>query len=183
MRSSRQLVGRVVAVLLGLIGLSLLIAPLVDAGSADSGDRVLLPVVGVLMLGAAAARALARRPGLVLGARSLVYRGWSVDSELAWQEVSSVHYETTDPRRARVVVSGRPGASSWRVASHRLLLPLDQVPGRPEIAVLGAALDEPGRVQALIFRLVAASPTEQAAYLDRAGVAFLTGEMGSPPGA
>lgn len=122
-------------------------------------------------------RALVRRPRLVLGVDAVLLHGWTIDSRLAWEDVVTVQADTMDPRRARLLVVGRPDASSWRLNSHKLVLPMDRRPTMPEIAVPLSALDAGSRVEVLARRLAHSTREERRGYLDREGAAFLAKEM------
>lgn len=162
-------------VLLGTTFALLLVVAVLAVGIGDGGLLFLPLVLLFAALVPDALRGLLRKPGLVLTADGVSYRGWTVDSRLAWEDVVSVDLDVTEPRRPRLLVAGRPDAPSWEVSSHRLLLPLDRVPSAPRIVVLAGALDHPTRVEVLVRRLAASAAADRPGLLGPDGVAFLSG--------
>jgi len=141
----------------------------------SDGGLLFLPLVALfLVLVPDAARALARGPRLALGVDHVDLRGWGIDARLAWPDVARVQVEDTDPRRARLLLLGRPGASSWRHRMHRYVVALDRRPATPEIAVPVSALDAPSRVQVLAARFAGSDRAGRQGFLDAEGVAFLS---------
>jgi hypothetical protein len=162
-------------VLLGSTFTLLFAGAVLGVGVADGGLLFLPLVLLFAALVPDGVRGLLRGSAMVLDEDGVAYRGWTVDAVLAWEDVLAVGLDTFDPRRPRIVISGRPGAPSWRCDSHRLVLPLDRVPSEPRIAVLAAGLDHPTRVEVLLRNLAAAPAAERAALLDADAVAFLNG--------
>jgi len=161
-----------------LLGTSFALLFVVAVFAVGVGDGGLLFLPLVLLFAALvpdALRGLLRKPGLVLTADGITYRGWTLDSRLAWDDVVSVGLDLTEPRRPRLLVAGRPDAASWEVTSHRLVLPLDRVPSGPRIVVLAGALDHPTRAEVLIRRLAASPAADRPGLLGPDGVAFLSG--------
>lgn len=150
---------------------------LVAVFAVGPGDGGLLFAPLVLMFAALVpdgVQALVRGPRLALGIDHVELRGWTLDARLAWEDVASVQVEAIDPRRARLLISGRPGAASWQQLNHRIIVPLDRRPAVPEIAVLVTALDAPNRVEVLSRRFAESRRDARSTYLDEGGVAFLS---------
>lgn len=164
-----------VMLLVGASGALVVLVAMLGIGLGDGGLLLTPFLLLFLVLVPDAVRALSRRPRWELGADGLRQVGWTTESYLAWDDVSAVTLTTADPRRPRLVVAGRLGAPSWQVTSHRILVPLDRVPQRPEIAVLVSALDLPSRVQVLVERFAREPRHARVGYLDGDGVAFLSG--------
>lgn len=162
-----------VMIAVGLVGSLVSLTAVIGVGVGDGGLLFLPFLLLFAVLVPDAVRALRLRPRLELSTRTVIYRGWSLDSELAWTDIASVRIDAG--YRPRLVVDGHAGSASWRVRRHRWILALEPSPGQPEIAVFTLSLDEPERLRTLIDSLRRLTDAQRAPLIADEGVTYLAG--------
>ena len=143
------------------------------------GGGVLVWLVGLLfvILIPDSIKAMSRRPALKISADTVSLRGWTTDVSLAWDDVHTVMYDDSDPIRPRANLLGRTTSPSFIAKSHKLIIPLDRKPKRPELSVYLAAFDEPDRLRVSLEHLQRMTATERASWIGPGAVELLDGTL------
>ena len=145
----------------------------VAAGLAGAGLLVLLFAIPFAALLPDTVRALLRGPRLTLSSGGVTFVGWSNDATVSWHDIAGVDLAAPHVRRPVVRIAVRPGATSFRSTSRRLLVPLDRPPDLPAIDVPLLALGSPGRLATLLDRLAGSGDADRTRWLGADGVRFL----------
>lgn len=150
----------------------------VVAGGITGGGLFAVPFV--LLFAALvpdALRASVRHPHLLLDADAVRLHGWSLDGEIAWADISGVDVVSVRPQRPVIRLIARPDATSMSRTWHRFLVHLDLETDEAVLDIPLLALDDPGRVAALLSILRGLPRDERLLQLEGAGRAFLRGEL------
>ena len=168
---------------MALVWTSFLVWAAVAAGLTGAGLLVLLLALPFAVLLPDTVRALLRRPRLILTLDGVTYVGWSADAAVSWPDIATVDVAAPHVRRPVVRIAVRPNATSFTSTPRRLLLSLDLPPDLPAIDVPLLALASPGRLTALLEKLVTVDEAARTTRLGADALRFLDGQSPVVPGA
>ncbi len=129
------------------------------------GYVLLAPATLLALLAPDAIAAWGRHPVLRITAAGVSYHGWSQEAEIGWDDVDRVELENGS--QPRVVVRARPGATSLRTRSRRIIHPVDRAVKGQGVAVPSVALDQPNAVRMVMRSLAGMPQAARAGYLER----------------
>ncbi|MCW2791028.1 MAG: hypothetical protein JWO76_126, partial [Nocardioides sp.] len=110
--------------------------------------------------------------GAVLDARGFTYHGYSYVTRVAWDDIASAEFDTSNPRLPAMTFSLRPGANlTW--TRRRWLAHLEPPPGPSRFTIPAIVLDQPWSVLALCSGMVETPVDRRAGYLASVGERML----------
>ncbi|HEY0952456.1 PH domain-containing protein [Nocardioides sp.] len=110
---------------------------------------------------------------VVLTPRAIIYRGWSYDIEVPWEDIERVRSTRSNPWVPAIRFDLRP-SSSERAVMHKFVAWLDPKPRPDNFQIPVLAVDMPWELVALAARMVCVQAHQRPAQLREHGMPTLT---------